>query len=211
MKIQEPKKDWKEAGFEHFLRIYKTLNPAQTAERCNLAFNRDKGFNIRLMGREYNVRHPDFRLIEPVSGEENESFSEKTLVLRYLCEGVWTPCKGGRLSYRETPWGETYFSNFEGRCVKRLARAFGGDIQAFNLIFENNPQLRGEKITKQTGFHFEFMSNLFFTFIIWPGDDEFPSQAQILFDDNIPGAFSAEDLAVACDAAITRLKALQAR
>ena len=45
--------------------------------------------------------------------------------------------------------------------------------------------------------------------IIWEGDDEFPSKAQILFDDNFPSAFSAEDIAVAGDICISRLKALK--
>jgi hypothetical protein len=45
--------------------------------------------------------------------------------------------------------------------------------------------------------------------IIWEWDDEFPSKAQILFDDNFPGAFSAEDTAVAGDICISRLKQMK--
>jgi hypothetical protein len=42
--------------------------------------------------------------------------------------------------------------------------------------------------------------------IVWPGDEEFPSSAQILFDDNVPAAFSAEDLAIFGEVALGRLK-----
>jgi hypothetical protein len=34
------------------------------------------------------------------------------------------------------------------------------------------------------------------TFLVWAADDEFPASAQILFDDNFPSAFTAEDIAV---------------
>lgn len=51
-------------------------------------------------------------------------------------------------------------------------------------------------------YRFEFINNLYMTFILWEGDDEFPPSAQILFDNNFPFAFSAEDVAVIGDVSI---------
>jgi len=45
-------------------------------------------------------------------------------------------------------------------------------------------------------------------FILWEGDEEFPPSAQILFEDNFPYAYQAEDMAVAGDVSITTLKVL---
>jgi hypothetical protein len=132
--------------------------------------------------------------------------AEQALILRYLCEGRYTPSAGKFLSYREVPWGETYFSNFEGRCIKRLARIGGGNPAGFNAFFANNSGLHAAPVERAPGWRFEFMTNLYFSFIVWQGDDEFPTQAQILFDDNIPSAFTAEDLAVAADIALSRIK-----
>ncbi|MDO5332124.1 MAG: DUF3786 domain-containing protein, partial [Bacillota bacterium] len=42
--------------------------------------------------------------------------------------------------------------------------------------------------------------------IIWEGDDEFAPQAQVLFSDNFPKAFAAEDIAVVGDVLINALK-----
>ena len=42
--------------------------------------------------------------------------------------------------------------------------------------------------------------------IVWEGDEEFPPNAQILFSDNFPEAFSAEDRTVVGDMVITDLK-----
>lgn len=43
-------------------------------------------------------------------------------------------------------------------------------------------------------------------FILWAGDEEFPPSAQILFSDNFPLSFEAEDLAVVGDISIGTLK-----
>ena len=46
------------------------------------------------------------------------------------------------------------------------------------------------------------------TFILWAGDDD-SSSAQILFDNNIPFAFSAEDVAVIGDVSIDYISKLR--
>ncbi len=42
--------------------------------------------------------------------------------------------------------------------------------------------------------------------ILWEGDDEFPPSSQILFSDNFPVSFQAEDMAVMGDVIIGSLK-----
>ena len=55
---------------------------------------------------------------------------------------------------------------------------------------------------------FEYINGLHVRFILWTGDDEFPPASQILFEDNFPYAYQAEDLAVVGDISITTLKIL---
>ena len=57
-------------------------------------------------------------------------------------------------------------------------------------------------------YSFEVLDGFSMIFILWEGDDEFEPSAQILFSDNFPVAFRAEDLAVAGDISITNLKGL---
>ena len=198
----------------HYLPIYQSLNPCDIAQRCNLGFNGGvyggvhggSAFNLRLLGTEYRIPHPEFALLDS-SGRETAHPDEHILILRYLCEGKWFPSQGKRLSYHEIPWGEVYYRNFEGRCIKRCAFAFGRDIAAFKRLFERNPQLRSEaQKAGDASYRLEFINDLYITIILWQPDDEFPPSAQILFDDNFVYAFSAEDLAVVGDVLITRLK-----
>ena len=57
-------------------------------------------------------------------------------------------------------------------------------------------------------YEFEVIDGFRVQMILWAGDDEFPPSSQILFSDNFPIAFQAEDMAVVGDISITMIKAL---
>jgi hypothetical protein len=209
----ERRTDWKDQADAHYSALYRELDPHEIAERCKLPFD-GRGFSLRLMGSAYRAEFPRFELLEtggqPAEEKPVDDESMRVLVLRYLCKGRWIAPGDRQLSYSEIPWGELYFKNFEGRCIKRIERIFGNDPGSFSKLFEKYIDLKGGRLSgKEHGWRFEFLSNIFMSIIIWEGDDEFPSKAQILFDDNFPAAFSAEDIAVAGDICISRLKALK--
>jgi hypothetical protein len=192
-------------SLDHFLDIYKTLDPAEIAHRCGLPFD-GEAFSLRIMGKSYRACFPVFELRESGGGTLERGY-EKILFLRYLCGGKYTPPSDKRLSYREIPWGEVYYRNFEGRCIRRLAMTFGNKIESFRKIMEGTPGLRAENLAEgDAGYRFEFSSGFYMSFLVWTADDEFPPSAQILFDNNFPAAFTAEDIAVACGVAVDHLK-----
>jgi hypothetical protein len=199
--------DWKEIPLEHYGALFSALDPAETAERCNLPFDQQRQtFTVRLVGVDYTVSFPAFAIAN-TDGVDDTTISEKVLILRYLCAGKWSERHGKSLSYRETSSsGETYFKSFEGRCIKRLVRTFGATPEVFARVMEETPALHAEKAGKGFAYRFEFISNLYMSMLIWPGDDEFPASGQILFDDNVPLAFAAEDLAIAGEVVLGRLK-----
>jgi hypothetical protein len=199
----------------HYLSIYQDLDPKEIAQRCNVEFNSaTSSFDLRVLGTEYRVPHPDFTLLD-TAGKESVNPYEKILFLRYLCEGKFFPSQGEQLSYNEFPWGGVYYRNFEGRCLKRCANTFGRDIPGFVKMLEKNPQLRAVPISSGPAFaegtascRLEFINGLYVTMILWQADEEFPPSAQILFDDNFVFAFTAEDLAVAGEILLDHLKRL---
>ncbi|MDR1148096.1 MAG: DUF3786 domain-containing protein [Spirochaetaceae bacterium] len=205
------RKDWKDQADAHYSAQYKNLDPREIAERCNLPFEAGI-FSLRLMGVDYSASFPEFELRQRSGKTENLIMDEsiRVLILRYLCRGKWTAPGGRQLSYSDIPWGNLYFRNFEGRCIKRIENTFGNDTTGFSKIFEENESLRAEKLAgKECAWRFEFLSGIFISIIIWEKDEDFPAKAQILFDDNFPAAFSAEDTAVACDICISRLKKMK--
>jgi hypothetical protein len=196
-----------EEPMRHYMAIYQNLDPQEIAQRCNLGFD-GTAFSLRILGTEYRVPHPEFALLD-VDGKETANAYEKILVIRYLCEGKLFPSQGKQLSYNEFPWGAVYYRNFEGRCLKRCAFAFGRDISRFVSMIGQNPQLCAAPLDMgDAAYRLEFISGLYVTMILWQEDDEFPPSAQILFDDNWVFAFTAEDLAVVGEVLVDRLKKL---
>ncbi|GHU08223.1 hypothetical protein FACS1894151_03760 [Spirochaetia bacterium] len=203
----------------HYQGIYEKADPLEIAERCGLSFEKtgeEEGFfPIRLMGTGYRAVFPVFELRSVREDVIVSNPAEKILLIRYLCEGKFFERKnfenkGKQLSYNEVPSGPLYYRNFDGRCLKRAARTFGNDLTMFRRAVEEYPGLRFEALDKgdagHAAYRIEFLSGLFIHLLIWAGDDEFQPSAQILFDDNLVFAFTAEDLAVVGEVLIARLK-----
>ncbi|MDR3333322.1 MAG: DUF3786 domain-containing protein [Treponema sp.] len=205
--VRKNQKD--EVPLTYYRGIYKTLDPEAIAWRCGITFNAEASvFSLRIMGTEYRVTFPDFQ-IQDRSGAVVQSAAENILILHYLCEGKHAETTGKQLSYHDIPWGEVYYRNFEGRCLKRFAYTFGNDPAALRRIMEKG--LCAEPLGKgDAGYRFEFMSGLYMSLLLWAGDDEFPPSSQMLFDDNFVFAFTAEDIAVVGEVVIGRLKGMRA-
>jgi hypothetical protein len=209
--VAGPRRDQQTAApLEYYSRLYQRLDPQDISRRCGLPFDpAASAFNLRIIGEEHRARYPDFELLDS-AGEAAASPYAKILFLHFLCEGKYFSSRGKRLAYNEIPWGNVYYRNFDGRCLKRCARAFGHDIPGFKKIFSQNPALRAEALPEgDAGYRFEFINGLYISLILWGADDEFPPSAQILFDDNMIFAFTAEDLAVAGEVLVERLKRLR--
>lgn len=209
-------KDSKErVPYEYYLERYQKEDPLAISDRTQIPYDEKAGvFTLRLMGCTYQISWPDYQIKAvpenvichyPLENAANA----RILVLRYFLEGTAAPTSGKFLTYREMPWGEVYFRQFQGRCIFRLAYGFGGKLDQFQSIME---RLGGVRIEYgDCGYEFEFMNNLRLRFILWAGDDEFPPSAQILFADNFSAAFHGEDMAVVGDVSIGVLKALSAQ
>ena len=209
MNIEYGKNNKERIPYEHYKSIFAKTDPNLISERCNLAFDNDSNtFLIHLMGEPYSIHHPSAE-IRHTNGDLLEAMNASILLLRYLCEGSYAKPTGKLLTYRDIPWGEVYYPNFQGRCIIRLSRTFGNRIDAFEKAME---QINAQKIDMgDSAYKFAFINNLYIYFILWDGDDEFPASAQILFDDNFPLAFTAEDIAVVGDISIGTLKQIADR
>ena len=200
---------------EHYLSEYRNIDPKEAAERCGVEYDEEKQqFHIRLMGFRYLVDFPEFAVHKEDENEEGaflllDMVPAKIIVLRFLISAQVVKSSGKYLTYREVPWGEVYFRQFEGRCLMRLKFGFGFKLDKFA---EGMEKILGVKKLSlgDVSYEFEFINGLHVRFILWAGDEEFPPSSQILFEDNFPYAYQAEDLAVVGDISISTLKALAA-
>lgn len=198
--------------YEYYLKQYQNISPYIISENIKLPYyEEEKAFFIRFMGITYKVSYPEYEITHEKQEADiytlEENIKAKILLLRYLLEGTAMMHYGRMLSYHDLPWGEVYYRQFDGRCIQRLARTYGNNIVDFNAVMK---KMHGEK--KDFGdisYEFEFLEGLHLCFILWEGDEEFPPSAQILFSDNFPMAFSAEDVAYVGDIVMDYMKKIQ--
>ncbi|WP_138205398.1 DUF3786 domain-containing protein [Haloimpatiens lingqiaonensis] len=196
--VEERRKD--KIPYEHYKDILKNYNPKAIVENTGCTFDEEKQeFTIKIMGQDYIVKYP---LGEVLNGDYSsiEKYPIKTLILRYLINAKGVPPINHDITYRDVPGGEVYYNNFYGRCILRLIRTFGKDLDKFRKAFENIP--KEEVQMGDIAYKFQFINRVYVTFALWSGDEEFPPSAQILFDKNASFYFTAEDLAVVGDVSI---------
>lgn len=195
--------------YRHYLACYQETSPYAISQRLHLPYREEeKAFFIRFLGVVYKVTYPEFEIIHQTEGDGiyllETDIKSQILLLRYLVDGDGEVFTGSLLSYHDLPWGEVYYRQFYGRCIMRLARTYGKRIKDFCRIMEGMNGVR--KSFGDAAYEFELMEGLHLCFILWEGDDEFQPSAQILFSDNFPAAFSAEDVAYVGDIAMEYMK-----
>ena len=175
--------------FEHYLSEYQKLNPKEAAKRCGVEYDEERQqFHIRLMGYRYLVDFPEFAVHKEDEDEEGaflllDMVPAKIIVLRFLLSAQVVKSSGKYLTYREVPWGEVYFRQFEGRCLMRLKFGFGFKLDKFAEGMEKLPGVKKLSLG-DVSYEFEFINGLHVRFILWAGDEEFPPQLRILWDRN---------------------------
>ena len=192
--------------FEHYTGLFENLDPMEAAERCGVKYDPEaQVFTVRLMSVDYRITWPKFTIAsEDATGFALSNLPAQMLIIRYLLEGKSSMGTGSFLPYREMPWGEVYLKPFTGRCLTRAAFAFGTRLDAFKAALEGMPAILLDK--GDVSCQVEIMPGYDVRLIVWEGDDEFPPNSQILFSDNFPQAFSAEDRTVVGDILISDIK-----
>lgn len=203
-------KDSKERlPWEHYLSQYQEADPKEIAARLGISYDEEqKYFTLKFLGTVYQISWPDFQVSHEADDMgfyplETMTYA-RTLTIRFLLNGAEASSTGKFKTYREMPWGEVYLRQFDGRCIKRLAFSYGNRIKDFQAIMEHMhcvPVKHGD-----IAYQLEIFPDYLVQMILWEGDDEFPPSSQILFSDNFPISFQAEDMAVMGDVIIGSLK-----
>ena len=165
-----------------------------------------QSLHIPFLDRTYLVSFPLFEFKDQADSEKEVPIQEQVLILHYLM-AVEVPDLNGRwVSYREIPGASFYFGAFVKRAVDPLKKVFGQNISGFSRAAEK----LGARIIENgdAGFEFRVLPAVPLQLILWEGDDEFPAEANILFDETIGRILSPEDVAWLAGMVVYRLIAL---
>ena len=184
------------------------INPQRLENRTKGEyFQQDgrEGLLVPYFGQGRRVSWPEIT-VTPADGEGQIPLTEQILILHYLERATGEPLSGRDIDFRSVPQGGFYWSAFVSRAKKPLLETFGNDLDLYLKVAQSlggEPQSLGDAAARFMAFPLVPV-----THVLWGGDEEFPPEANILFDDTIPQHLSTEDIAALAGASVYRLMAV---
>lgn len=163
------------------------------AERNGCEIDQAGSLRVEFLRREYVVLKNDFSVCRVDDGATPSSLIQG-LILTYLYTADGAPLIDRWIGFRELPNGLFYASAFQGYTGNELVRDLCGDVAAFKRASET---LQGAALSiGDAAYAFAVLPKLRLAVVMWSGDDEFPSQAQVLFEESAPHYLPTEALAI---------------
>ena len=193
-----------EVPFAYYEEKFRALKPEEATARLAGVQWDGKSFTVKLLGRDFQISHPDYA-ITAADGGAVPPLPTQTFLLRYLLECKDVTWGGQWKTFREMPWGELYIKPYTGRVLTRAAFTFGTRLDAFRAAAE---KMGATAVPHgDAGYQFQLVGGYQMQILVWAGDEEFPPNAQILYSDNFAEGFAAEDRVVVGDILISTIKA----
>jgi hypothetical protein len=151
---------------------------------------------LNILGQKVSLLWPEFTF----ASDRNETeipIQQQALYLHYLY-GAWSS-RGKRptgkwISFQEIPDGRFYMDAFQRRAKNPMVMTFG---EKPGLLLNVATELYGAVPFNQgdVSVVVQALPLVPIALILWKGDEEFPPEGNVLFDQSIIGILSAEDVA----------------
>lgn len=159
-------------------------DPSDVEKRTGARFNRAVGYyEISVWNHEYKI-DPKNRTVLPVSNTIAAYKDYMNLVvLHYLLTAKETLPAGTWVSEKDITGGAAFFRGPHLVPSHLMVKTFGDDLSAFKIACE---KLNGKPIDlADAAFLFEITPKIPVAVLYWQGDEDFPSEARLLFDPTI--------------------------
>lgn len=178
------------------------IKPGKLALRSGCERDADGNFRLTFFWEEHVISADDFAVRRADTDKELSSFTQ-SLLLTYLVTADGTTPSSRWIGFRELPDGMFYVQAFQGYSGGRLARELPGGIEAFRRAAE---ALGGEPLAiGDAGYAFTVLPRVHLGLVYWEGDEEFPSQARVLFEDTAARYLPTDGLAILGSQLVGRL------
>ncbi len=200
-KLDLPKQDNYERALAIGLEIFSRKDPKWIAEKAGASISDGNlviphlNMNILL-----DLKIQNFTIQE--TGQEAPIWLS-ILCLHYLNSAEGSKPTGKLKHFREFKDGVFYEPAFNRRTKEILIAVFGQDPSP---MVEAGQTLNGKPLDSgDAAIELPYFPFVPITCVVWKGDDEFPPEASVLFDETAEIYFSAEDMAVAAQMAVLEL------
>ncbi len=183
----------------------KKRNPKGVAARSRAKYffaDGQEGLVVPYFNQGRRVRWPEVG-VTPADSPGEISLPEQILILHYLLNTSGESLSGETIDFRQVPEGSFYWSAFVSRAKKPLLETFGHDLELYleaATRMGGVPQKLGDAAATFAAFPLVPI-----THVLWRGDEEFPPEANILFDATISQHLSTEDIAALSGFSVYRL------
>jgi len=169
----------------------------------------DRQIRIPFLDRIFLADFPELTFKDQQAPSQAVPIQEQVLILHYMLPERIPAPSGKWIAYREIPGAAFYFSAFVKRAVEPLKKVFGQNPAG---LVKGSTVLKGEKVASgDAAFEFAILPKVPLQVILWAGDDEFPAEANILFDQTIGEIMSPEDAAWLAGMLVYRLISISYR
>ena len=175
----------------------RTADIKERSEKSGAALEEDKSgtylLKLKFLNELYQIRFPDIDVTYH-SLDREVSIWSKILLLHYIINSQGSPLTGEWIDFRQVPGGSNYYPAFVNRSQKPLRNFFGDQL---DLLDEAARHLGGERADYgDRAVIIPALPRVPIALVFWMGDEEFPPEANILFDSTISAYLSTEDIAV---------------
>ena len=176
---------------------------AVLARSSGAEFSPDMGLIVSFLGAGYRVEISPETKIERVDSTIEVPLPDKILIAHYLLGASGGKETGNLITFRQVPDGHFYFDAFQRRARDPFLNFFGKD----GTLFLKCAQALGGVPVDNGDYAMEFrvFPHVRVRLVLWAGDEEFPPEATILFDECIQRLLPAEDIAVMSGGLVYRL------
>lgn len=142
--------------------------------------------------------------IEFQNSEKEVSLTDQVLIAHYLLGVSDEPETGEWITFRDIPDGHFYYDAFLRRARDPFLKTFGEKPGLYEKVA---PMIGGVPVKGigDVAFDFRVFPKITVRIVLWRGDEEFPPEANILFDRNIQFFLPAEDIAYMSGGVVYRM------
>lgn len=168
-------------AYEAAVKVFAERNPLAMAAASGTDYDAATGlFTIRYYRWRYYVKFPQAEIIPAEAAAEPLGQSDEVIILRYLTQALGTPPTGRWLSFMELPGGPLHQAPFRLEAVQPLAEDFGRAPQLFlaaGKALGGSPAEMGD-----ASLVLPVLPRLSLAIVLWVADEEFPANANLLFE-----------------------------
>ncbi|MBI4296757.1 MAG: DUF3786 domain-containing protein [Chloroflexi bacterium] len=184
-----------------------TIDIESQCQRAGAAYrvgDSQKVITLDYLNRQFEIIPPD--QVREKGSPEEVPLRDKILIMHYFLQAKGTPLTSKPINFKELKEGASYFPTFSKRAILPLVDYFGKESPR---LLEVAKQLGGEKADYgDAAVTIKAFPRVPITLVVWRGDEEFPPEANILFDSTISDYLPTEDIIVLCQTISWKLVSL---